>query len=380
MIRSRANSSGTELEAGAAPMAEVTLRNLQKDFGAVTAVADLSLTINDGEFVTLLGPSGCGKSTTLACIAGLEDPSSGEILFDDQVVNDLSPRNRDIAMVFQDYALYPHMSVYENMSFGLALRKVPKKEADTVVRRVAGFLGLTPLLDRRPGQLSGGQRQRVALGRAIVRNPAVYLMDEPLSNLDAALRVSTRSEIKQLQQELGTTTIFVTHDQEEAMVLSDRIAIMNSGVLQQFNEPKVIYGRPVNIFVAAFIGSPKMNLIEGTPQTVDGTSRFVGTDPAITVELPKSMAGNAPERLTLGVRPEHVRLGRTNDGSMTGEITLVEPVGSVTYVDVKLGSVTVKVSTNPEDDFQDNETVSVVFQPNRLLFFDLDSGLRVFPE
>jgi multiple sugar transport system ATP-binding protein len=361
-------------------MAEVTLRKLQKDFGAVTAVADLSLTVNDGEFVTLLGPSGCGKSTTLACIAGLEDPSSGEILFDDQVVNDLSPRNRDIAMVFQDYALYPHMSVYENMSFGLALRKVPKKDADTVVRRVAGFLGLTPLLDRRPGQLSGGQRQRVALGRAIVRNPAVYLMDEPLSNLDAALRVSTRSEIKQLQQELGTTTIFVTHDQEEAMVLSDRIAIMNSGILQQFDEPKVIYGRPVNIFVAAFIGSPKMNLIEGSPQSVDGTSRFVGTESAITVDLPKSMAGSAPERLTLGVRPEHVRLSRTNDGSMSGEITLVEPVGSVTYVDVKLGSVTVKASTNPEDDYQDNEPVSVVFQPNRLLFFDTETGLRIFPD
>lgn len=361
-------------------MAQVTLRNLQKDFGAVSAVSNLSLTIEDGEFVTLLGPSGCGKSTTLACIAGLEDPSSGDILFDDQVVNDLSPRNRDIAMVFQDYALYPHMSVYENMTFGLTLRKVPKQEADAVVQRVAGFLGLAPLLERRPGQLSGGQRQRVALGRAIVRNPAVYLMDEPLSNLDAALRVSTRSEIKQLQQELGTTTIFVTHDQEEALVLSDRIAIMSGGILQQFDEPKVIYGAPVNVFVAGFIGSPKMNLIGGAPKVIDGELRFVGSDAAIVARLPDAAIAHAPDQVVLGVRPEHVRLKRAGDTLMTGTITLVEPVGAVTYVDVRVGSTVIKASTDPEDDFQDGETVSVEFQSNRLLLFAQDSGLRIHPE
>jgi multiple sugar transport system ATP-binding protein len=361
-------------------MAQVTLRNLEKNFGAVTAVSSLSLTIEDGEFVTLLGPSGCGKSTTLACIAGLEDPSSGEILFNDEVVNDLSPRNRDIAMVFQDYALYPHMSVYENMTFGLNLRKVPKKEADAIVQRVAGFLGLAPLLNRRPGQLSGGQRQRVALGRAIVRNPAVYLMDEPLSNLDAALRVSTRSEIKQLQQELETTTIFVTHDQEEALVLSDRIAIMSNGLLQQFDQPKAIYGRPVNVFVAGFIGSPKMNLIEGSPRVVDGEPTFVGTNEAIVVPLSTAAIANAPEQVILGVRPEHVRLKRTSDAPMRGQITLVEPVGAVTYVDVRLGATVIKVSTNPEDDFQDAETVSVEFQLNHILLFAADSGLRIHPE
>lgn len=360
-------------------MAQVTLRNLQKDFGSVAAVSNLSLTIEDGEFVTLVGPSGCGKSTTLACIAGLEDPSSGEILFGDQVVNDLSPRNRDIAMVFQDYALYPHMSVYENMSFGLALRKVPSKEADSIVRRVAGFLGLTPLLDRRPGQLSGGQRQRVALGRAIVRNPAVYLMDEPLSNLDAALRVSTRSEIKQLQQQLGTTTIFVTHDQEEAMVLSDRIAIMNSGVLQQFDVPKVIYSLPANIFVAGFIGSPKMNLIQGSIAMSDGVLKFVGTDTAISVDLPANVAAGMAEQMTLGIRPEHIRLERKADVRLRGVITLVEPVGSITYVDVKVGSTIIKVSTNPEEDFQDNESVSVEFPAGRILFFAADTGLRIYP-
>jgi multiple sugar transport system ATP-binding protein len=361
-------------------MAQVTLRNLQKNFGAVTAVSSLSLTIEDGEFVTLLGPSGCGKSTTLACIAGLEDPSSGEILFNDQVVNDLSPRNRDIAMVFQDYALYPHMSVYENMTFGLNLRKVPKKEADAIVQRVAGFLGLSPLLNRRPGQLSGGQRQRVALGRAIVRNPAVYLMDEPLSNLDAALRVSTRSEIKQLQQELGTTTIFVTHDQEEALVLSDRIAIMSNGLLQQLDQPKAIYGRPVNVFVAGFIGSPKMNLIEGSPRVVDEEPKFVGKNEVIVVPLFKAAIANAPEQVILGVRPEHVRLARTDDAPMRGQITLVEPVGAVTYVDVRLGATVIKVSTDPEDDFQDGESVSVEFQPNHVLLFAAESGLRIHPE
>jgi multiple sugar transport system ATP-binding protein len=361
-------------------MAQVTLRNLEKNFGPVSAVSNLSLTIEDGEFVTLLGPSGCGKSTTLACIAGLEDPSAGEIVFNDRVVNDLSPRNRDIAMVFQDYALYPHMSVYENMTFGLNLRNVPKQEADAVVKRVAGFLGLSPLLNRRPGQLSGGQRQRVALGRAIVRNPAVYLMDEPLSNLDAALRVSTRSEIKQLQQELGTTTIFVTHDQEEALVLSDRIAIMSSGLLQQFDEPKAIYSRPVNIFVAGFIGSPKMNLIEGSSKVVDGEPRFIGVNESIVVPLSQEAIATAPEQVILGVRPEHVRLERSGDTLMAGQITLVEPVGAVTYVDVRLGSTILKVSTDPEDDFQDGESVLVGFQPNHILLFAAESGLRIYPK
>jgi multiple sugar transport system ATP-binding protein len=361
-------------------MARVTIRDLQKTFGSVTAVSDLNLVIEDGEFVTLLGPSGCGKSTTLSCIAGLEDPTGGDILFDDRVVTELSPRNRDIAMVFQDYALYPHMSVYDNMAFGLALRKVPKKESDSTVRQVADFLGMTAFLDRRPGQLSGGQRQRVALGRAIVRNPAVFLMDEPLSNLDAALRVSTRSEIKRLQQELGTTTIFVTHDQEEAMVLSDRIAILQSGKLQQFDKPKTIYNDPVNLFVAGFIGSPRMNMIPGTLGRRNGATHFQATEstidwPAAGITVPH---GDAPE-VTLGIRPEHVRLTRGDAAGMSGAVVLVEPVGAVTYVDVRVGGFVLKASTDPADDFEDGETVSIDFDPRRSLVFSSSSGERLRP-
>lgn len=358
-------------------MARVTLRELNKTFADVTAVRSLSLVIEDGEFVTLLGPSGCGKSTTRACIAGLEDPTGGEILFDDKVVNELSPRNRDIAMVFQDYALYPHMTVYENMSFGLTLRRMPKAEADTAVRRVAEFLGLAKLLDRKPGQLSGGQRQRVALGRAIVRNPAVFLMDEPLSNLDAALRVTTRSEIKQLQQDLGTTTIFVTHDQEEAMVLSDRIAIMNHGVLQQFDQPKVIYNEPINLFVATFIGSPKMNILSGAVQQTGNGRVILPPGDSVAVPLPDGLATPASGSVTAGIRPEHVRLSRDGEGLTRSEITLVEPVGAVTYVDVSLGASTIKASTDPADDFQNHETVAVDFVRNKILYFDPETGERI---
>jgi multiple sugar transport system ATP-binding protein len=360
-------------------MARVALHNLHKEFGGVVAVSDLNLTIEDGEFVTLLGPSGCGKSTTLSCIAGLEDPTGGEIVFDDRVVNDLTPRNRDIAMVFQDYALYPHMTVYDNMAFGLELRKTPKQEIQSSVRRVAEFLGLSPMLDRRPGQLSGGQRQRVALGRAIVRNPSVFLMDEPLSNLDAALRVSTRSEIKKLQQELETTTIFVTHDQEEAMVLSDRIAIMRGGKLQQFATPTEVYGDPVNIFVAGFIGSPKMNLIEGTLRPGASGVEFVSGDGAVR-HLADRMTALGETGVTLGIRPEHVRLNRTGEGAMQGTISLVEPVGAVTYVNVDLAAgVSLKVSTDPADEFRDGERASVAFVPKRVLYFETETGERVRP-
>ena len=361
-------------------MARVTIRDLEKTFGSVTAVSNLNLVIEDGEFVTLLGPSGCGKSTTLGCVAGLEDPTSGEILFDDRVVTELTPRDRDIAMVFQDYALYPHMSVHDNMAFGLALRKIPKSEMESTVRQVADFLGLTPLLNRRPGQLSGGQRQRVALGRAIVRNPAVFLMDEPLSNLDAALRVSTRSEIKRLQQELGTTTLFVTHDQEEAMVLSDRIAIMHAGKLQQFDKPKTIYNDPINAFVAGFIGSPRMNMIPGKLEHRDGATYFQASDPTITWPAAgiDTSQGNTSS-VALGIRPEHVRITRGDGGGMNGTIALVEPVGAVTYVDVTIGEVTLKASTDPADDFVDGEPVKVDLDARRVIFFDTASGERLRP-
>src|SRR5215212_8368161 len=245
-------------------MASVTVQHLSKHFGTVKAVDDLSLEIPEGSFITLLGPSGCGKSTTLYCIAGLEEVTSGEIFFDGNPVTELSPKDRDAALVFQDYALYPHMSVEDNLAFALKMRKTPKSEAKQRVQQVAALLGIERLLHRRPAQLSGGQRQRVALGRALIRDASVFLMDEPLSNLDALLRFNTRTEIKRLQRELGTTTIFVTHDQEEAMVLSDRIAVMRDGVLQQYATPGETYGKPANCFVAGFIGSPRMNFIKGS--------------------------------------------------------------------------------------------------------------------
>jgi len=243
-------------------VASVTLQQLTKAFGEITAVDGLDIRIDDGEFLTLLGPSGCGKSTALACIAGLERPTAGEIVFDSQTVTELEPHERNVAMVFQNYALYPHMSVRDNMGFGLKQQRV---EAGAITRQIdaaAEMLDLGALLDRRPAELSGGQRQRVAVGRAVVRNPAVFLMDEPLSNLDAGLRIKTRTEIKRLQRELGVTSIFVTHDQEEAMVLSDRVAIMRHGELQQIGPPMEVYRRPANLFVAAFIGSPAMNFFE----------------------------------------------------------------------------------------------------------------------
>ena len=358
-------------------MARVALDGLQKEFDTVRAVDNLSLVIEDGEFVTLLGPSGCGKSTTLACVAGLEDPTAGTIRFDDRVVNDLSPRDRDIAMVFQDYALYPHMSVYKNLAFALELRNMPTPAIQQNVNRVAEFLGLGNLLDRRPAQLSGGQRQRVALGRAIVRNPVVFLMDEPLSNLDAALRVSTRTEIKQLQRELQTTTIFVTHDQEEAMVLSDRIAIMRLGVLQQYGPPHVIYGDPVNIFVAGFIGSPQMNLLEGQLERDDGGAIFAAANSTAVWRLPGMPAPVGATRVTFGVRPEHVTLSRTETDGPVATISLVEPVGPTTFVDLDVGGVTFKASTDPETNFQAGEKVSVGINPRRVYFFDPQTGNRL---
>jgi multiple sugar transport system ATP-binding protein len=358
-------------------MASVTLQGLCKHFGNVRAVDNLDLHIPDGEFVTLLGPSGCGKSTTLACIAGLEEPTAGAILFDNQVVNELSPRDRDIAMVFQDYALYPHMSVYDNMAFGLRLQKTPKERVDQHVRRVAEMLGVHGLLDRRPSHLSGGQRQRVALGRAIVRNPVVFLMDEPLSNLDAALRVSTRTEIKQLQKELGTTTIFVTHDQEEAMVLSDRVAILHAGVLQQYDSPLRIYNDPVNLFVAGFIGSPKMNFLSGQIEGADEGAWFSVAGSDLRWWLPGFLLSRTIPNVTLGIRPEHVVLSEDQGEGVLGQVGLVEPIGAVTYVDLDLGGKSLKVSTDPAIAYDFGETVPVCLNPRRVYLFDAATGERI---
>src|SRR5215216_110035 len=260
-------------------MASVTYDHVTKKFGDTAAVNDLMLEIRDGEFMVLVGPSGCGKSTALRMLAGLEKVSDGRVLIGDRVVNNVAPQSRDIAMVFQSYALYPHMTVYDNLAFGLRNQKVPKKDIDRRVRKAAEILDLDPLIKRKPKQLSGGQRQRVALGRAIVREPAAFLMDEPLSNLDAKLRVQTRAEILKLQENLGTTTIYVTHDQVEAMTMGDRIAVMNAGVLQQVGRPEDLYRNPSNVFVAGFIGSPAMNLVPAPVVSAGGDDRIAGFRP-----------------------------------------------------------------------------------------------------
>lgn len=289
-------------------MASVTYRNVFKRFGDFTAVNDLNIEVADKEFVVFVGPSGCGKSTSLRMLAGLEEISEGEILIGDRVVNDVPPKDRDIAMVFQSYALYPHMSVYDNMAFGLKLRKTPKADIERRVNEAAEILGLKTLLDRKPKALSGGQRQRVAVGRAIVREPAVFLMDEPLSNLDAKLRVSARAEISKLHKRLGTTFIYVTHDQVEAMTMGDRIMVINDGILQQIDSPRNLYNSPNNVFVAGFIGSPSMNFFDATLVSEDG-NLFVDTGD-FRVHIPedrKQAYGNyVGKQVTFGIRPEHI--------------------------------------------------------------------------
>ena len=285
-------------------MAEVTLKALTKSFKNITAVNSMDLAIRDGEFMVFVGPSGCGKTTALRMIAGLEEPTDGEILIGDRLVNDVSPKDRDIAMVFQNYALYPHMSVYDNMAFGLKLRKVPKAEIKSRVDEVAGMLGLQQLLDRKPKALSGGQRQRVALGRAIVRKPQVFLMDEPLSNLDAKLRVQTRNEIIKLHRRLGVTTIYVTHDQVEAMTMGDRITVMKDGLIQQVDTPLNLYNKPVNMFVAGFIGSPAMNFIQGK---VEGDGKAPGVQRRFLPGEAAGRPGGTPE----GAHRQGSRVGRS---------------------------------------------------------------------
>lgn len=307
-------------------MAKVLIHNVGKKYGAVHALRDVSIDVEDGEFVILVGPSGCGKSTLLRMIAGLEDITSGEIEIGDRVVNDLEPKERDIAMVFQSYALYPHMTVAENMGFSLKLKGMAKADITTKVNRAAAILGLESLLARQPRQLSGGQRQRVAMGRAIVRDPQVFLFDEPLSNLDAKLRVQMRSEIKEMHHRLGTTTIYVTHDQIEAMTMADKIVVMRDGVIEQIGSPLELYDSPVNTFVASFIGSPAMNFLKGTPEQ-DGFRIADG------ILLP--LAQSARGATLYGLRPEHLRL---DDHGLPAEVVVIEPTGSETHVTMRIGT------------------------------------------
>ena len=359
-------------------MARVTLDHLSKHFNQVKAVDDLSLEIPEGSFITLLGPSGCGKSTTLYCIAGLEEATSGEIYFDGKPVTELSPKDSDAALVFQDYALYPHMSVQDNLAFALKMRKTPKPETANRVQQVASLLGIERLLDRRPAQLSGGQRQRVALGRALIRNAAVFLMDEPLSNLDALLRVNTRTEIKRLQRELGKTTIFVTHDQEEAMVLSDRIAIMRDGVLQQYSTPEETYNAPINTFVAGFIGNPRMNFLKGSLVADNGAVMLQAEN--LTIALPgeqaKAVAAKG-QQVAIGVRPEHLTLVAPASGAAVARVDLIEPVGPVTYLDLAIGSRSIRASVSGTRRYQIGDEVGIDFQPESIHYFDGASGNRI---
>ncbi len=319
-------------------MAEVKLESVHKIYeGKVTAVRDVNATINDKEFVVLVGPSGCGKSTVLRMIAGLEEISQGTISIDGRVVNDVPPKDRDIAMVFQNYALYPHMSVYENLAFGLKLRKYPKEEIDGRVQHAAQILGIDRFLDRKPKALSGGQRQRVALGRAIVRQPKVFLFDEPLSNLDANLRVQMRTEISRLHHQLQTTMIYVTHDQIEAMSMGDRIVVMKDGVVQQVDTPLNIYHHPANKFVAGFIGSPTMNFMSGSIQA-NGHTVFHQDRSSLNIPIPDGLLKKVRTRsaITLGIRPEHMYAHKPSEvenvASLTANVEVVEPVGNEVFV------------------------------------------------
>ena len=360
-------------------MAEITIKHLVKRFGKVEAVSDVSLRIADGEFLVLLGPSGCGKSTILRVVAGLENADSGEIVIGERLVNFVDPVKRNVAMVFQNYALYPHMTVAKNIAFPLQIAKRPKAEVDAAVRRAAGILALDELLERLPGQLSGGQRQRVALARAIVREPQVFLMDEPLSNLDAQLRIQTRLELIQLHARLGITTMYVTHDQIEAMTMGHRIAVMNHGVLQQIGTPQDVYRRPANVFVATFLGAPPMNLIAGALESVDGGWRFRGND----VDVPLStQVLSAPEleheieargEVKLGLRPEHIRLVPPGeDGGISGRVEFLEPVGSDLYLTVDAGGTTLQVRTDPDSPVKPGDNVTMAFDPPRVHVFGED--------
>jgi multiple sugar transport system ATP-binding protein len=350
-------------------MAQVLLKDLNKKYDEVHAVKDVNLHIRDKEFIVLVGPSGCGKSTTLRMVAGLEEITAGEIAIGDRVVNDLPPKDRDIAMVFQNYALYPHMTVYDNMAFGLKMRKFPKPEIQKRVKDAAEILGIQDLLKRKPRQLSGGQRQRVAVGRAIVRHPQVFLFDEPLSNLDAKLRVQMRVELKRLHDRLETTAIYVTHDQVEAMTLGDRVVVMKDGWIQQVGEPLELYGKPTNRFVAGFIGSPAMNFAEVTITEANGA--LTAESSGFRVLVPPARAG---QRVTLGIRPEdlHIATGADPAGyTFDTVVDVVEPLGSEILLDVKSGSNSLVARVEPTVRVKVHEGIRLGLNPDRLHFFDM---------
>jgi multiple sugar transport system ATP-binding protein len=361
-------------------MASVVLKKLTKDFKSVIAVSNMNLEIKDKEFLVLVGPSGCGKTTALRMIAGLEEVSSGEILIDNLLVNDISPKDRDIAMVFQNYALYPHMSVYDNMAFGLKLRRVPKLEIRRRVQETAGLLGLEKLLDRKPKQLSGGQRQRVALGRAIVREPKVFLMDEPLSNLDAKLRVQTRAELIKLHRRLGITTIYVTHDQVEAMTMGDRIVVMKDGVVQQVDSPIGLYNKPTNMFVAGFIGTPSMNFVDATLEKQDG--RFVVNAGSFKVMIPQNKNGQDFDKyvgksLVFGIRPEDIFdknlagiVTPTEENTIKATIDVIEHMGPTVIMYLTCGKHSMLATIDAETRGKEEHEIELVLDMDKTHLFD----------
>jgi multiple sugar transport system ATP-binding protein len=358
-------------------MATVTFENAQRWYPGTDAPAvdGIDLEIRDGEFMVLVGPSGCGKSTTLRMLAGLEEVDEGRIMIGDRDITQLPPKNRDIAMVFQNYALYPHMTVAENMGFALKMAKVPAAKRQQRVEDAARLLGLTEYLKRKPKALSGGQRQRVAMGRAIVRNPQVFCMDEPLSNLDAKMRVQTRTDIAKIQADLGVTTVYVTHDQVEAMTMGDRVAVMDVGVLQQVDSPLKLYDKPVNLFVAGFIGSPQMNLIRA--RAVDGKAQIGRYAVPVDPTSERRMEGN----ITVGVRPESWRLVSAEEGGLPVSVTVVEELGADAFVygtsDVEGTPSTIVVRVNSRNTVHKGDVIHVTTDPESVHVFDTDSGLRI---
>ena len=363
-------------------MAQVLMKDLNKKYDEVHAVKDVNLQIRDKEFIVLVGPSGCGKTTTLRMVAGLEEITGGEITIGERIVNDLPPKDRDIAMVFQNYALYPHMTVYDNMAFGLKMRKFPKTEIAKRVQDAAEILGIQELLKRKPRQLSGGQRQRVAVGRAIVRHPQVFLFDEPLSNLDAKLRVQMRVELKRLHERLETTAIYVTHDQVEAMTLGDRVVVMKDGWIQQVGEPLELYGKPANRFVAGFIGSPAMNFAE--VKLTEASGGLWAEAPGLRLAVPPARANQLKAHkgtgVTLGIRPEDVRVATSADPeqySFQATVEVVEPLGAEVLLDLLAGQNTIVARVEPTTRAKVHDTLRLTINPERVHFFDAKTEVTI---
>jgi len=355
-------------------MGKVVIRDIKKSYGKVEVLHGINIDIADGEFVVIVGPSGCGKSTLLRMVAGLEEISSGDIFIDDRIVNEIEPKDRNIAMVFQNYALYPHMSMFDNMAYGLKLQKLSKVEIKRRVAEVAKTLQLEEFLQRKPRQLSGGQRQRVAMGRAIVRNPKVFLFDEPLSNLDAKLRVQMRLEIKRLQRSLGVTALYVTHDQIEAMTMADKIVVMQAGHIEQIGAPLELYDTPANTFVAGFIGSPSMNFFDGTVGQPDGNGGATIDIDGVAFPAGPRQGLTPGQRVTFGIRPEHLELADTGIGV---QVAVVEPTGSETHVISRLKDREVVAVFRERHPLEAGQQITLRPDPEQVHLFDADTGTRI---